>query len=67
MESDRHVFLTDPYARYRDKERERLGPSSPNLTPKDSHLHHGRRSIHEVRTEAVRDALWLLDAKFSRP
>ncbi|KAJ7293686.1 hypothetical protein C8J57DRAFT_1269675 [Mycena rebaudengoi] len=56
------VLLTDPHAHFREKERARASSSPGHESAKC-----GQRRIREVETNAVRDALRLLDAKFSLP
>ncbi|KAF9452671.1 hypothetical protein P691DRAFT_783607 [Macrolepiota fuliginosa MF-IS2] len=60
------IILTDPHAQYREKEKAQFQGklSSPRLTPPDM-THCTQHRICEVPTSAVRDALRLLDAKFS--
>ncbi|TFK41051.1 hypothetical protein BDQ12DRAFT_696989 [Crucibulum laeve] len=58
------VILTDPHARY--KERHVSSTSPPlQLVPQEVLLKCGRQRVREVHTDAVRDALRLLDTKFS--
>lgn len=63
------VLLTDPHARYHEKERAwSHGPSSPpQLVPQEVLIRCGRQRVREVHADAVREALRLLDAKFARP
>ncbi|KAJ7103418.1 hypothetical protein B0H15DRAFT_211874 [Mycena belliarum] len=55
--SEQPVLLTDPHAHFREKERVRASTSPPREQC-------GQRRVREVQTDAVRDALRLLDAKF---
>ncbi|TFY80482.1 hypothetical protein EWM64_g3530 [Hericium alpestre] len=58
------VLLTDPHAHYHQKQQERASP--PMLVPQEELIRCGRpRLIREVRTDAVQEALRLLDAKFA--
>ncbi|KAA1468147.1 hypothetical protein DENSPDRAFT_833357 [Dentipellis sp. KUC8613] len=58
------VLLTDPHAHYHQKQQERSSP--PMLVPQEELIKCGRpRLIREVRTDAVQEALRLLDAKFT--
>lgn len=61
------IVLTDPHAQYREKEKAQLqgSTSPPRLVPQDVLVRCGQHRIREVPTSAVRDALRLLDAKFS--
>lgn len=61
---DHHsVLLTDPHERYRQNQRERSSP--PRLVPQEVLIECGRRRIREVNADGVREALRLLDSKFS--
>lgn len=60
------IILTDPHAQYREKEKAQLqGNMSSHLMPQDGLVRCTQHRICEVPTSAVRDALRLLDAKFS--
>ena len=64
---DDPVLLTGSHAHCRKKERNQPqsnGPSSPSQVQQDILITCSRRRVREVQTEAVRDALRLLDAKF---
>lgn len=66
--SDDPILLTDPHAHFHEKERTRSqsnGPSSPALVQQDVLVQCSRKKVCEVRTDDVRAALRLLDAKFS--
>lgn len=65
-ESNAHgVLLTDPHAHYHEARR-RVGASPPpRLVPQEVLIRCGRRRVREVMADGVRDALRLLDAKFS--
>jgi hypothetical protein len=61
-ESDvRSVFLTDPHARYHKSKPN--GPS-PRLVPQEL-IDCGRQRVREVRADAVKEALHMLDTRFS--
>lgn len=60
------VLLRDPHAQYNERQRVRAG-SPPQLVPQDVLIRCGRERVREVLTDGVRDALRLLDAKFSLP
>ncbi|KAJ8084127.1 hypothetical protein PM082_002894 [Marasmius tenuissimus] len=59
------VLLTDPHAQYHKNERARSTSSPPQLVPQEILLKCGQERVREVQTAGVRDALRLLDAKFS--
>jgi hypothetical protein len=60
------IILTDPHAQYREKEKAQLqGSTSPQLVPQNVLAQCGQHRIREVPTFAVRDALRILDVKFS--
>ncbi|KAJ3570251.1 hypothetical protein NP233_g4526 [Leucocoprinus birnbaumii] len=61
------IILTDPHAQYREKEKAQMqgGSPPPRLVPEEVLVRCGRHRIREVPTSAVRDALRILDAKFS--
>lgn len=62
--NEQAVLLTDPHARYHERQERR--PESPlRLVPQEVLIECGRRRIREVQADAVRDALLLLDSKFS--
>ncbi|OCH95757.1 hypothetical protein OBBRIDRAFT_787964 [Obba rivulosa] len=63
------VLLTDPHAQYHDQQQVRMTtPSSPpRLVPQEVLIRCGRQHVREVMADGVRDALRLLDAKFSIP
>jgi AP-1-like transcription factor len=68
LSNNDQVLLTDPHAHYHEKEQARSqsnGPSSPVLMQQNIVMRCSRQRVREVRTEAVRTALRLLDAKFS--
>ena len=58
------ILLSDPHANYRMKERERSGCSSPNLVQEELVRCSRTRSVREVHTAGVREALALLDSRF---
>ncbi|KAI0080257.1 hypothetical protein K474DRAFT_1590235 [Panus rudis PR-1116 ss-1] len=61
------VLLTDPHARYRERQRERVGIETPTgMTTPEFVVSCGRSRIREVQADGVRDALRLLDAKYPR-
>ncbi|KAJ6610103.1 hypothetical protein B0H10DRAFT_1954144 [Mycena sp. CBHHK59/15] len=64
--SEQPILLTDPHAHFREKERVRASTSPPR-TQEDILVKCGHRRVREVQADAVRDALRLLDAKFSLP
>jgi hypothetical protein len=55
----RSVFLTDLHAL------DSMDGSPPRLVPQEFLIECGRQKVREVRADAVREALRLLDAKFS--
>lgn len=57
------ILLTDPHAHYHEKERQRSSP--PRLVPEDVLLRCEQQRVRQVHAAGVRDALRLLDAKFS--
>ncbi|KAF5356041.1 hypothetical protein D9756_003857 [Leucocoprinus leucothites] len=60
------IILTDPHAQYREKEKaQQQENASPRLVPQDVLVRCGQHRIREVPTSAVRDALRILDTKFS--
>ncbi|KAG7099316.1 hypothetical protein E1B28_001174 [Marasmius oreades] len=60
------ILLTDPHAHYREQERARSTSSPPpQLVPQEILLKCGQERVREVQAAGVRDALRLLDAKFS--
>ncbi|KAL0579107.1 hypothetical protein V5O48_002890 [Marasmius crinis-equi] len=59
------IILTDPHARYRERERSQSVSSPPQLVPQEILLKCGQERVREVQSSGVRDALRLLDAKFS--
>ncbi|KAK7463692.1 hypothetical protein VKT23_005631 [Stygiomarasmius scandens] len=59
------VLLTDPHAHYREKERARSTESPPRLVPQEILVKCGQDRVREVQAAGVRDALRLLDSKFS--
>ncbi|EMD42190.1 hypothetical protein CERSUDRAFT_110730 [Gelatoporia subvermispora B] len=63
------VLLTDPHAQYHEQQQVRIAtPSSPpRLVPQEVLIRCGRQRVREVMADGVRDALRLLDAKFSMP
>lgn len=58
------VLLTDPHAQYHERQRVH---TPPQLVPQEILIQCGRRRVREVQADGVRDALRLLDAKFSLP
>lgn len=56
------ILLTDPHTHYQMKG---LG-SQPLSMPQELLINCGRQKLREVRADAVREALHLLDAKFSQ-
>lgn len=62
------ILLTDPHAQYRENQQKRTLSSSPppTLVPHEELVECGRRRgpVREVHTDAVREALRMLDAKF---
>lgn len=59
------ILLSDPHAHYKEREK-RLRRSPPlELVSEEALLKCGRQRMQEVHAEGVRDALRLLDAKFS--
>ena len=61
------ILLTDPHAHYRAKQQERSSLPSPRLVSEEELLKCGRqRFVREVHTDAVREALRLLDARFDQ-
>ncbi|KAJ6519932.1 hypothetical protein C8R45DRAFT_1066446 [Mycena sanguinolenta] len=58
--SEEPVLLTDPHARFREKERARTSPPVMQETC-------GQKRVREVPVDAVREALRLLDGKFLGP
>jgi AP-1-like factor len=56
-------FMTDPHTHHHGSE---MGGSLPRLIPQELLIECGRQRVREVRADAVRDALHLLDAKFSQ-
>ncbi|THV04835.1 hypothetical protein K435DRAFT_835116 [Dendrothele bispora CBS 962.96] len=59
------VLLTDPHAHYHEKERARSSESPPRLVPQEVLVKCGQDRVREVQAAGVRDALRLLDSKFS--
>ncbi|KAF5375108.1 hypothetical protein D9758_000174 [Tetrapyrgos nigripes] len=59
------VLLTDPHAHFREKEQARSTESPPRLVPQEVLVKCGQSMVREVQTAGVRDALRLLDSKFS--
>ncbi|KAF9015241.1 hypothetical protein BDQ17DRAFT_1340727 [Cyathus striatus] len=57
-------LLTDPRSRYKERMHSAASPP-PQLVPQEVLIQCGRRRVREVHADAVRDALRLLDAKFS--
>lgn len=65
---DQPVLLTDPHAHFHAKFKQRAsakGGSPPRLVPEEVLLRCGQHRVQHVNTVAVRDALRLLDARFS--
>ncbi len=58
------VLLSDPHANYHMKERERSACPSPNLVQEELVRCSRTRSVREVHTAGVREALALLDSRF---
>lgn len=58
------VLLSDPHAHYHMKERERSACSSPNLAQEEPVQCSRTRSVREVHTAGVKEALALLDSRF---
>ena len=58
------VLLSDPHAHYHMKERERSACSTPNLVQEELVQCSRTRSVREVHTAGVREALALLDSRF---
>jgi AP-1-like factor len=58
------ILLSDPHALYHMKERERSACSSPNLVQEELVRCPRTRSVREVHTAGVREALALLDSRF---
>jgi AP-1-like factor len=58
------VLLSDPHANYHMKKRERSACSSPNLVQEELVRCSRTRSVREVHTAGVREALALLDSRF---
>lgn len=58
------VLLSDPHAHYHMKERERSACSTPNLVQEELVRCSRTRSVREVHTAGVREALALLDSRF---
>ena len=58
------ILLSDPHANYHMKERERSACSSPNLVQEELVRCSRTRSVREVHTAGVREALALLDSRF---
>jgi hypothetical protein len=59
---DQAILLTDPHAHYHENQ---MNSSPPKLVPQEVLIECGRQRVCEVRAGAVREALHLLDAKFS--
>jgi hypothetical protein len=57
------ILLTDPHSHYHEKERRRSSPIQ--LVPQDVLVRCGRMNIRQVQAAGVRDALRLLDSKFT--
>jgi hypothetical protein len=58
------ILLSDPHANYHMKERERSACLSPNLVHEELVRCSRTRSVREVHTAGVREALALLDSRF---
>jgi hypothetical protein len=58
------IVLSDPHVNYHMKERERSTCSSPNLVQEELVRCSRTRSVREVHTAGVREALALLDSRF---
>ena len=58
------ILLSDPHAHYHMKERERSACSSPNLVQEEPVRCSQTRSVREVHTAGVKEALALLDSRF---
>lgn len=58
------ILLSDPHANYHMKEQERSACSSPNLVQEELVRCSRTRSVREVHTVGVREALALLDSRF---
>ncbi|KAL6310058.1 hypothetical protein BKA93DRAFT_182459 [Sparassis latifolia] len=61
------VLLTDPHAHYHRSQRRPGSSPPPQLVPQEVLIRCGRQRVREVMADGVRDALRLLDAKFSLP
>ncbi|KAH9947901.1 hypothetical protein B0H21DRAFT_788892 [Amylocystis lapponica] len=60
------LMVADPHAQYQERQQGRSPP--PQLVPQDVLISCGRRyRVREVKADGVREALRLLDAKFSVP
>jgi hypothetical protein len=64
-ELDQSVLLTEPHAQYHESQMNGSG-SPPRLVPQEVLFECGRQRVREVRADAVREALHLLDAKFTQ-
>jgi len=58
------ILLSDPHANYRMEERERSACPTPNLVQEELVRCSRMRSVREVHTAGVREALALLDSRF---
>ena len=58
------ILLSDPHANYHVKERERSACSSPDLVQEELVRCSRTRSVREVHTAGVKEALALLDSRF---
>lgn len=60
---DQSILLTNPHTRYHSTQ---VNGSPPKLVHQELLAECGRQRVREVRAEAVREALHLLDVKFSQ-